>query len=549
MRPIESMKDYHRRRECFAWDRPQHFNFGFDVVDRWAEEQPDSDALFWVGGGKERRVTFAELRARSNQVAGALAASGLQRGDRMLVLLPRVVEWWETVVGAFKADVVAMPATTLLTQEDIAYRINASGAAAMVTDAEGAKKVEQIAERMPSLTCKIVVADEIPGGWLGYEQAVQESSADIERMITRGDDPALIYFTSGTTGPPKMVLHSHASYGIGHRVTADYWLGLSANDIHWNVSDTGWAKAAWASLFGPWLNGACVFVDYAPGKFSPRQVLRFLEKYPITTFCSAPTVYRLLVQEDLGDFHPRCLRDCMGAGEPLNPEVIAIWKRATGLTIRDGYGQTETVLLCSNLPGLPIKPGAMGMPPPGIDLAVINQQGERVPTGEEGDLAIRVEPERPIGLFQGYYQNEQATAAAFRDGWYITGDRARVDEDGYFWFVGRADDVITSSAYRIGPFDIEHALIEHPSVVESAAVGKPDPTRGEIVKAFVVLVAGCEPTDALKRELQEHVKRTTAPYKYPREIEFVDALPKTISGKIRRIELRKRESIGARTSN
>jgi acyl-coenzyme A synthetase/AMP-(fatty) acid ligase len=278
-------------------------------------------------------------------------------------------------------------------------------------------------------------------------------------------------------------------------------------------------------------------------------VLAFIEKYPITTFCSAPTVYRMLVQQDLSDFHPKCLRDCMGAGEPLNPEVIAIWKRATGLTIRDGYGQTETVLLCSNLPGLPVKPGSMGVPPPGIDLAVIDEQGQRLPAGEEGDLAVSVEPERPVGLFQGYYRNEQATSAAFRDGWYVTGDRARVDDDGYFWFVGRADDVITSSAYRIGPFDIEHALIEHPAVVESAAIGKPDPMRGEIVKAFVVLATGFEPTEDLKRELQQHVKQSTAPYKYPREIEFVDALPKTISGKIRRIELRKGEQVGAGTPN
>ena len=542
MTAVHSSVEYELRRRNFKWEKPEHFNFGFDVVDRWADERPDADALFWVGGDTERHATFAELSNRSNRVAAALAASGLKRGDRVLVLLPRVVQWWEAVVGAFKADVVAMPATVLLTPEDIVYRVNASGAAGIITDAEGAKKVDQVAEQIPILAHKIIVADEIPSGWIGYHRAVREASPDIERIATRSDDPALIYFTSGTTGPPKMVLHSHASYGIGHRVTADYWLGLAPDDIHWNVSDTGWAKAAWASLFGPWLNGACVFVDYAPGKFSPREVLEFLEKYPITTFCSAPTVYRLLVQEDLDNFHPSCLRDCMGAGEPLNPEVIAIWKQATGLTIRDGYGQTETVLLCSNLPGLPIKPGAMGMPPPGIDLAVIDPRGERLPAGEEGDLAVRVEPERPVGLFKGYYRNEQATAAAFRDGWYITGDRARVDEDGYFWFVGRADDVITSSAYRIGPFDIEHALIEHPAVVESAAVGKPDPTRGEIVKAFVVLAAGYEPTDELKRELQEHVKRTTAPYKYPREIDFVDALPKTISGKIRRIELRKRSS-------
>ncbi len=541
MTKVHSIADYQRLRQDFTWDKPTHFNFGYDVVDRWAQTQPDADALFWVGDGTERHVSFAELLRRTNQVAAALTTTGIKRGDRVLVLLPRIVEWWETVVGAFKAGLVAMPATNLLTPEDIVYRINASGAAAIVTDTAGAEKVDQVATELSGLAAKIVVADEVPSGWIGYEEAVQAASSDLEPIVTRSDDPALIYFTSGTTGPPKMVLHSHASYGIGHRVTADYWLGLSPDDIHWNVSDTGWAKAAWASLFGPWINGACVFVDYAPGKFSPREVLDFLERYPITTFCSAPTVYRMLVQEDLSDFQPRCLRDCMGAGEPLNPEVISIWKRATGLTIRDGYGQTETVLLCSNLPGLPVKPGAMGMPPPGIDLGVIDEDGRRLPVDEEGDLAVSIEPERPVGLFHGYYRNEQATAKAYRNGWYLTGDRARVDEDGYFWFVGRADDVITSAAYRIGPFDIEHALIEHPAVVESAAIGKPDPMRGEIVKAFVVLAEGYKPSDELKHELQEHVKRTTAPYKYPRELEFVDALPKTISGKIRRIELRKRE--------
>ena len=299
-----------------------------------------------------------------------------------------------------------------------------------------------------------------------------------------------VYFTSGTTGMPKMVLHTHASYGLGHRVTGRYWLDLGPEDLHWNVSDTGWAKAAWSSLFGPWNCGASLFVQHTAGKFQPADVLTGLSQYPITTLCAAPTIYRWLVQLDLTGFRPLALRHCVAAGEPLNPEVIAVWKKATGLTIRDGYGQTETVLVCGNFPGIEVKPGSMGLPTPGFDLAVVDDEGARVPTGQEGDLALRIEPTRPLGLFREYWQDPAATAHAFRQGWYRTGDCGRVDEEGYFWFVGRADDVINSSAYRIGPFEVESALIEHPAVVEAAVVGKPDPLRGEIVLAYVILAEG-----------------------------------------------------------
>jgi len=536
---IQSRADYERLRRTFRWDCPEHFNFGFDVVDRWAEETPDHLAMHWVCGEEKRWVTFSEVADHSSRLARALTDLGLTRGDRVLVILPRIVPWWETLVGLFKAGLVAIPGTTLLTPKDIAYRIDLAQVSAVITDLDGADKIDAVMQSVPRLRHRVLVADETRPGWHGYERLIA-GSEPAARIETRSDEPALVYFTSGTTGMPKMVLHTHASYGLGHQVTGRFWLDLRPGDLHWNVSDTGWAKAAWSSLFGPWSCGASLFVQHTPGKFQPADVLTCLAEYPITTLCAAPTIYRWLVQLDLESFRPLALRQCVAAGEPLNPEVIATWKKATGLTVRDGYGQTETVLCCGNFPGIDVKPGSMGLPTPGFELAVIDDAGQRAPVGQEGDLAIRIEPDRPLGLFREYWQDQTATAHAFRQGWYRTGDCGRVDADGYFWFVGRADDVINSAAYRIGPFEVESALVEHPAVVEAAVVGKPDPIRGEIVTAFVVLAKGYSAGDALKVELQEHVKRTTAPYKYPREIEFVDDLPKTVSGKIRRVELRRR---------
>lgn len=537
---IAGVDDYQRVRQSFRWECPEHFNFGFDVLDRWAELQPEHTALYWVGAGEKRLVAFADVAARSNQVARALTGLGLARGERVAVVLPRIVPWWETLIGLFKAGLVALPGTVLLTSRDLAYRIRTAEATAIVTDAAGAEKLDQISDALPSLKHKIVVGGDKRAGWHAYDELVQAADTSPDRIATRSADPALVYFTSGTTGMPKMVLHTHASYGIGHQVTGKFWLDLTPDDVHWNIADTGWAKAAWSSLFGPWNCGAAVFVQQTSGKFVPGDVIDDLVNHPITTLCAPPTVYRVLVQQDLGPLVNCRLRHCVAAGEPLNPEVIAVWERATGLTIRDGYGQTETVLLCANFPGVPVKPGAMGLPTPGFDLAAIDGAGQRLPPGQDGDLAIRIEPERPLGLFAEYWRDPQATARSIRNGWYVTGDCGRMDEDGYFWFVGRGDDIITSSAYRIGPFEVESALIEHPAVAEAAVVGKSDPVRGEIVKAFVVLAKDWSPTEVLKLELQEHVKRVTAPYKYPREIEFMDELPKTASGKIRRVELRGR---------
>lgn len=518
---------------------PADFNWAYDVVDRWGED-PQKLAMRWLGPtGEERTITFAEFKERTNRLANALANLGLTRGDRVFLMLPRVVGWWESILGVMKIGAVTMPGTSLLTPKDIAFRISSSEARAIITDADGAAKLDQVRDKCPTLDFPIVVG-EAREGWLTFEDLVASGSAERERLPTPSDDPCMLYFTSGTVGNPKMVMHTHASYPIGHRVTGKYWLALTPDDLHWNMSDTGWAKAAWSSLFGPWNMGAALFVHDGRGKYNPRESLELLQRYPITSICAAPTIYRLLVQEDLKAYSFPHLRSCVGAGEPLNPEVIDVWQEATGHTIRDGYGQTESVLLCGNLPGQEVRFGSMGKPAPGFNLAVIDDEGNPLPPRKEGDLAIKVKPDRPVGLFKEYWRNPNYTASVFRGDWYMTGDRAYVDDDGYYWFVGRADDVIISAGYRIGPFEVESALIEHPAVAEAAVVAKPEASRGAIVKAYVILTTGYQPSAELAHEIQEFVKQNTAPYKYPREIEFVTDLPKTVSGKIRRVELRAR---------
>jgi acyl-coenzyme A synthetase/AMP-(fatty) acid ligase len=536
-----NMTDYEAERRAFRWEVPDRFNFAFDVIGKWATD-PQKLAMLWVDSqGQERRITFAEFARRSNQAANAFADLGIHKGDRVLIMLPRIPEWWETALGLMKIGAVAIPCTTQLTPKDIQYRAETATPVAIVTDLEGAIKFDEVRSGCPTIRTALLVGERAREYWFSYEQLVWEASDQYEHPQNPSSDPLLIYFTSGTVGYPKMVLHTHASYPIGHVITGKYWLDLGPDDLHWNVSEMGWAKAAWSNLFGPWNMGAAMFIYDQRGKFSAKETLEFLQRYPISTFCAPPTVYRLLVLENLKQYQFSSLRHCVGAGEPLNPEVIAAWRKATGLTIRDGYGQTETVLICGNFPPLAVKPGSMGRPSPGFDLAVIDDEGTIVPPGKEGDIAIRVKPERPVGLFVGYWNNPAATAHSFRGDWYITGDRAFMDEDGYFWFVGRADDVILSAGYRIGPFEVESALVEHAAVAEAAVVASPDETRGEIVKAFVILAPGYEPSNQLVAELQEHVRKTTAPYKYPRQIEFVTELPKTISGKIRRVELREFE--------
>jgi len=528
----------------------ERFNFARDVFDEHARAGGDRPALVWVDDlGGERTLSFAELSQRSRALAAGLAACGLRRGQSVMLVLPRRVEWWESMLACLRAGLVVSPGTVQLTARDMAGRLPPSEAAAVITDGDGASRMDEALALLacpPPVKLLVGAAGAPPAaGWQDYEHLLQRGDGAEPRewrdasADTLGDDPALLYFTSGTTGAPKMALHTQASYGRGHALTAR-WLDLRPGDLHWNLSDTGWAKAAWSSFFAPWIVGCAVFAHHA-ARFSPRRTLELLATRPITTLCGAPTNYRMLVQEDLAAFRFPALRSCCAAGEPINPEVIAVWRRHTGLTIRDGYGQTETVLAVGNEPGDELRPGSMGRPSPGWEVAVVDESLVPLPPGNEGEVAIRVKPRRPVGLFTGYWKDEARTAAVFRGDWYCTGDRARVDEDGWFWFVGRADDVIKSAGYRIGPFEVESALLEHPAVVESAVVGVPDALRGQIVKAFVVLRPGERGSPALVEELQRFVQERTAPYKYPRQIEFVDALPKTVSGKIRRVELRARQ--------
>ncbi len=529
---------WRRRAERFQWRVPDAFNFGSDVVDRFAAE-PERPALLWRNAsGEERRLGFGEVRDASNRFAHLLRELGVEPGEPVIVMLPRLPEWHVVTVGALKAGTLVIPSSTLLRPKDIAYRAAHSRAAAIVTTPELVGAVEAAADGLASVRQRLVLSggDAAPvPGWteLGAALAAACDDASATRE-TRASDPALVYYTSGTTGPPKAVLHAHA-YTWAHRYTASLWYGLGERERIWTTSDTGWAKAAYGVIFGPWSLGAEVVLF--DGRFDPRRELELLAELSPHVFCAPPTEYRLLVKEDLSKLRVPALRECVSAGEPLNPEVIRAWRDATGIAIRDGYGQTESQLLVANPPGLPVRPGSMGLPMPGHRIDVIDADGAPRPPGEIGDIALHG---RVPSLFLEYWKDAAATRRCRRGEWYVTGDRAYRDEDGYFWFVGRDDDVIISAGYRIGPFEVESALIEHPDVVEAAAVAAPDPERGSIVKAYVVLRAGVSGDDALARRLQEHVKQVTAPYKYPRVVEFAESLPKTVSGKIRRVELRAR---------
>jgi acyl-coenzyme A synthetase/AMP-(fatty) acid ligase len=532
----EELDAYRRGVEEFRWDVPDVFNFGRDVVDRFAVD-PERPALLWRNAaGCERRLGFADVRAGSNRVAHLLRSLGVGLGDPVIVMLPRVPEWQLVSVGALKAGALVIPSSTILRPKDICYRAQHSGAVAIVTTAEQARAVEAVRGELASVRHYLALAEEseaVAPGWTDLRSALASAPEDDSAgRETRASDPALVYYTSGTTGLPKAVLHTHA-YTYAQRHTALRWHGLRDGDRIWTTSDTGWAKAAYGVIFGPWSVGAEVVLF--DGRFDARSEIAFLSDVAPHVFCAPPTEYRLLVKEDLSRLRVPNLRECVSAGEPLNPEVIRAWRDATGLLIRDGYGQTETILLVANFPGVPLRPGSMGLPMPGHQIEVVDEGGAPLPCGEVGDIAVRG---RPPGLFREYWKDEEATRRCLRGEWYVTGDRAYRDEDGYFWFVGRDDDVIISAGYRIGPFEVESALIEHPDVVEAAAVAAPDSDRGSIVKAYVVLREGVGGCAGLVKQLQEHVKRVTAPYKYPRAIEFKESLPKTVSGKIRRVELR-----------
>lgn len=518
---------------------PEYFNFAYDVVDKWAEDRTKLGLIVVDNDDNVDKRTFWELKTASNRFANSLLALGIQAGDPVLIITSRIAEWWEAVLGIMKAGAVVMPATSQLTPKDIKYRVDMGQVKFVITDIANHSKFEAVREQCPQLQHLILVDGE-RDGWLSYHEMQATTSRYLEPVRTRADDPCLIYFTSGTTGMPKMVIHIH-SYPIGHRTTGNYWIKATPHDIHWNISDNGWAKAAWSSLFGPWNAGAAVFTHNNVGKFSPTKTLEILDHFGITTLCAPPTAYRFMVLEDLTQYDLSNLHHCVGAGEPMNAEIIGAWRQHTGLTIHDGYGQTETTILAGNFGDSEVRPGSMGKPAPGYDIAIIDGEGQPLPAGEEGDIAIRVVPHRPVGLFREYWGDPEATSSRFFGDWYLTGDRAYQDEDGYLWFVGRADDVILSAGYRIGPFEVESALLEHPAVIESAVIASPDDIRGEIVKAFVVLGADYQGSPELVKDIQNFVKKITAPYKYPRDIEFVTELPKTVSGKIRRIELRERE--------
>ena len=537
-RSARNMTDYEAEVASFEWDRPERFNFAIDVVDRWASERPDAPAMLHCDDRGNRKVySWRELAERSVHAALFLRDLGLQKGDGVFTMLPRLAEWWILALGCMRAGLVLMPGTTMLTAKDVRYRLELGRARAVVTTAEHLPKFEAGAH---ADVVAWICIDEAPAPWTRFRTRTVDGARAAEFPDTAADDRMLVYFTSGTTGMPKMVPQTHASYGIGHGVTGRYWLDLGPDDVHFTLSDTGWAKCAWGKVFGPWSQGACSVVYDFRGRFEPPAILDLLAREKVSTFCAPPTAWRAIVLEELGRWKFPALRHVVSAGEPLNPEVIDAWKRATGLTIREGYGQTETVAIVGMFQCLPFRPGSMGKPMPGFDVRVVDQEAREMPPGQEGDIAVRVRPVRPVGMFAGYLGDEATNAAAFRGDFYLTGDRAVRDEDGYLWFVGRADDVIKTSGYRVGPFEVESALLEHPAVAESAVVGVPDDKLGQRIKAFVVLKANQVGSDALVHELQEHVKRTTAPYKYPREISFVTELPKTVSGKIRRVELRQK---------
>lgn len=529
------MMDYHKEYQGFTLPVPDRFSFPLDVFDPWGEQQ----ALYWTDGSAEKKFSFRELTDLSSRGAGSLREAGINRGDKVLVMLPNIPEWWEIMLALMRINAIPIPATTLLTAKDIAYRLSSASVRAVIASGGDTGKVGEAIAGSNSRPLLFTLGKR--QGWLDYPALRNRANAFAgERALS--SDPALIYFTSGTTGLPKMVLHTQASYPLGHIITGKFWLGLNPGDLHWNLSDPGWAKAAWSSLFGPWHRGATIFSFFRRGRFDPAFTVKTLLDYPITTFCGPPTAYRMMVKEALGEsVRFPFLRHCVAAGEPLNKEIIKTWKERTGLQVYDGYGQTETVNVLANYSCLPVKPGSMGVPAPGFAVEIIDENGAPLPAGTEGDIAIRIKPERPVGLFREYLGNPEATSKTLRGDWYVTGDRAYKDSDGYFWFIGRADDVILTSGYRIGPFEIESILIEHPAVRESAVVSSPDPLRGEVVKAFIVLTSDYSPSEALVKELQEFVKSHTAPYKYPRKIEFVRDLPKTISGKIMRKELKLRE--------
>jgi acetyl-CoA synthetase len=541
-----SIEDYNKNLKFII---PENFNFAYDVMDAWAEEKPEGLAILWTNDqGEEIRTTFAELKEQTDQAASYLMSLGIGKNDPVMLILKRRYEWWVIMLALCKIGAIVIPATHMLTKKDIIYRNTRASVKAIIC-VDDAYVTEQIKLAMPqSTTVKayITVTDHgkpIPEGFHDWQTEWKLAPKFVRpAFVNENDDTMLMYFTSGTSGEPKMVAHDYL-YAMGHLTTGVFWHNLHEGSLHLTVADTGWGKAVWGKFYGQWFAGATVFV-FDHEKFNADTLLRQIEKYHVTSFCAPPTIYRFMIREDLSKYDLSSLEYCCTAGEALNPAVFDKLKEKIGLNIMEGFGQTETTMTLGTFPWMTPKPGSMGIPNAQYNIDLVRADGTSCEDGEKGEIVVRVGDKKPIGLFKYYYRDEELTREAWHDGVYHTGDMAWRDEDGYYWFEGRIDDVIKSSGYRIGPFEVESALMTHPAVVECAITGVPDDIRGMVVKATVVL--GKEWKDkageALIKELQQHVKKVTAPYKYPRIIEFVDELPKTISGKIRRVEIRNKDN-------
>ena len=543
---FESVEDYNKNLEFII---PEHFNFAYDVMDAWAEEAPEKLALLWTNDqGEEIRATYKQLKEQSDQAAAYLQSLGIGKGDPVMLILKRRYEWWIIMLALCKIGAIVIPATHMLTKKDIIYRNTRASVKAIicVDDAYVTGQIQLAMSESPTVKQYITVTDHgkpIPEGFRDW-QAEWKNAPKFVRpaFVNNNEDTMIMYFTSGTSGEPKMVAHDYL-YAMGHLTTGVFWHNLHEDSLHLTVADTGWGKAVWGKFYGQWFAGATVFV-FDHEKFNADTLLRQMEKYKVTSFCAPPTIYRFMIREDLSKYDLSSLQYCCTAGEALNPAVFDKLKEMIGLNIMEGFGQTETTMTLGTFPWMTPKPGSMGIPNAQYDIDLLRADGTPCEDGEKGEIVVRVGDKKPVGLFKGYYRDEEKTREAWHDGIYHTGDMAWRDEDGYYWFEGRIDDVIKSSGYRIGPFEVESALMTHPAVVECAITGVPDDVRGMVVKATVVLGKEWKDKagDDLVKELQQHVKKVTAPYKYPRIIEFVDELPKTISGKIRRVEIRQKDS-------
>lgn len=540
-----SFESYEDFMQNFKINVPENFNFGYDVVDAWAEKEPNKKALLWTNDqGEVIQFTFADIKRESDKTASFFAAQGIGRGDMVMLILKRHYQFWFSIVALHKLGATVIPATHLLTEKDIIYRCEKANIKAIVATGDEivVNHIQKSLPKCPSLTTLISTGPIVPEGWFDFNKEIDAAAPFVRpELANTNDDVSLMYFTSGTTGNPKMVAHDF-TYPLGHIITGSFWHNVKEDSLHLTLADTGWGKAVWGKLYGQWIAGANVFV-YDFEKFEPVDVLHMIQRYGITSFCAPPTVFRFLIREDLTKFDISTLKYCTIAGEALNPKVYDEWKRLTGIKLMEGFGQTETTLTIATYPWLEPKPGSMGCKGPVYDIDLLTADGRWAEDGEQGEIVVRTNGVKPVGLFKEYLNDPELTNEAYHDDIYHTGDVAWRDEDGYFWFVGRTDDVIKSSGYRIGPFEVESALMTHPAVVECAITGVPDEIRGQVVKATIVLSKDYKDKagEALVKEIQNHVKRVTAPYKYPRIVEFVDELPKTISGKIRRVEIRNKK--------